>query len=406
MARFSYHATDQGGKTVTGVLEADSVEAASDRINQDGLIPLRVRPASTALLSTAFQTLGGLLNHVPPRDVIVFTKQFSTMTRAGIPVLSLLDILESQTENRRLRSVVATMKRDVQDGVNLTSAFAKHSAIFSDLYVSMVQAGEASGALPDILDRLTYIIRHEHKVRSDVRAAIRYPLFVFAFLVFGFFVLQFMVVPRFAAIFRRAGVTLPLPTRICIGLHEFLLHYWVPGLIVAVVAVTVLVLWQRTPHGRYARALAFLKAPLVGPLMLKSLMSRFSSIFSILQASGVPVLDAMDILSATIGNPVLEREFRRVQLQLSEGKGIAQPLRSAAYFTPMVVNMIAIGEETGALDEMLREVAGHYDMEVEYGTQRLSDAIGPILTVTLSALVGFFALAIYMPMWDLAKMVK
>ena len=406
MPQFSYHVTDQAGRTVTGVLEADSVDAASNRLNQEGFIPLRVRPASAVCAGLGFERLRRLVNSVPTRDLIIFTKQFSTMTRAGIPILALMDILESQTENKRLRNVVAEMKRDVQDGVSLSKVFRKHPDVFPNLYITMVQAGEASGALPDVLDRLTYIIRHEHKTRSDVRAAIRYPLFVLAFLLFGFVVLQLFVVPRFAQIFRKGGIELPLPTRICIGVYEILSRYWLPSLGIAVAVLVALVAWLRTEHGRYVRDVAFLKAPLIGPLVLKSVMARFASIFAILQSSGVPVLDSIDILAATIGNRAIEREFRRLQTQLREGRGIAQPLRSAAYFTPMVVNMIAIGEETGALDEMLREVAQHYDMEVEYGTQKLSDAIGPILTIALSVLVGFFALAIYMPMWDLAKLVK
>lgn len=406
MLTYSYRAIDQGGRSVTGTIDADSLEAASNGLNLQGLIPVRVRPASSSAVSALLTQLRRLFTAVPARDLILFTKQFCTMTRAGVPILAMLDILESQTANRRLRSAVAEMRRDVQSGVSLSRSFRRHGDVFPTLYVTMVQAGEASGALPDVLDRLTYIIRHEDKVRSDVRAAVRYPLFVLGFLAFGFVVLQLFVVPKFAAVFTKAGVELPLPTRLCILVYEALSRYGLTILGVLAAALVALVLYLHTESGKYTRDALLLRIPLIGPLILKSVMARFSSIFAILQSSGVAVLDALDILAVTLGNRAIAREFVGMQAHLREGRGIAKALRSAAHFTPMVVNMVAIGEETGALDEMLREVAQNYDMEVEYSTQRLSDAIGPILTIGLAILVGFFALAIYMPMWDMTKLAR
>ena len=270
----------------------------------------------------------------------------------------------------------------------------------------MISAGEASGALPQVLERLTKILQHEHKVRSDVRAACRYPLIVVGMLVMAFFVLLTFVIPKFATLFEKGGVELPLPTRICLGLHHMLRDNAVVLLLVVGATVTGLTFALRTDSGRLFRDRLFLRIPVLGSLFIKAAMSRFASIFAILQASGVSALDALVILRNTIGNEAIAREFDQVSDQLVEGRGIAAPLRSARYFPPMVVNMTAVGEESGALDEMLSEVAEHYDVEVQFATKGLADALAPLLTVGLAVVVGFFALAIFLPMWDLYKITQ
>ena len=225
-------------------------------------------------------------------------------------------------------------------------------------------------------------------------------------LVMAFFVLLTFVIPKFVTIFEKGGIELPLPTRICLGLHHFLRDNWV--LLAAACGLVVLGLTfaLRTKTGQYVRDRTLLQLPVLGSLFIKAAMSRFASIFAILQASGVSALDALLILRNTIGNEAIAREFDQISDQLVEGRGIAAPLRSARYFPPMVVNMTAVGEESGALDEMLREVADHYDIEVQYATKGLSDALAPLLTIGLAVVVGFFALAIFLPMWDMYKIVK
>jgi type IV pilus assembly protein PilC len=222
----------------------------------------------------------------------------------------------------------------------------------------------------------------------------------------AFFVLLTFVIPKFVNIFTNAGLVLPLPTKICMALYTFMANNWywiVGGVILGIVA---LISYFRTESGRLVRDTALLQIPVIGPLLLKAAVSRFASIFSILHASGVDILDSMRILTGTIGNAAVARELDSIRGRLEEGRGIAEPLRSTKYFTPMLINMVAIGEETGHLHEMLQEVANHYDTEVEYSMHKLSEAIGPVLTIGLAAVVGFFALAIFLPMWDLTTMVK
>jgi len=257
-----------------------------------------------------------------------------------------------------------------------------------------------------VLERLIYVMQHEHKVRTSVKAALQYPLLVLGCLTVAFFILLTFVIPRFVRLFEQASITLPLPTRICLALNRLLTAHWYWMIAVVVGVTSFLVFYCRTARGRYVRDSLLLRIPVLGPVLVKAALSRFASIFSILQSSGVPVLDAMKILSNTMGNDAFARQLQGISRLLEEGRGIARPLRSAKYFTPLLINMVAVGEESGNLDGMLREVSNHYDAEVEFAAKKMSDAMGPLLVICLSVLVGFFALAIYMPMWDLTKLVK
>ena len=405
MPKYNYEVITDTGATATGVIDADNLDAANLKLTSQGYIPTDV----TEVTAGAGSTVTALLDRITPvkiPDLVLLTKQFRTMIRAGVSMLHLLQILEDQTENPKLKTVLHTMHRDINEGASLTEAFRKHPRIFSPLYCSMVQAGEASGALPEILQRLTYLLEHEHKVKSDIKSALQYPIIVVVFLFIAFIVLLTFVIPKFATIFTTAGLDLPLPTVICMQLYKFMSGYWYLIVGGSVFGIVGLYYYFRTAQGRYVRDTAILRIPVIGPLMLKAAVSRFASIFAILHASGVDILASMSILSGTIGNASISRELDEIRNLLEEGRGIAGPLSSSKYFPPILINMVAIGEESGNLQEMLQEVADHYDTEVEYAMGKLSEAIGPLLTVGLAAVVGFFALAIFLPMWDLTAMVK
>ena len=406
MPKFSYQAITDSGTKISGMIEAESQESASSILASRGYIPTRVKAEQPGLGSFQMSKIRELLAPIKAPELILFTKQFKTMFSAGVAMISLLEILEAQTENPRLRRVLNKMHQDIKEGASLYDAFKRHPKVFSALYCSMIKAGETAGALPEVLDRLTYIIEHEHRVKSDIKSALTYPTIVVVFLFSAFLILITQVIPKFANIFKGAGLTLPLPTQICIFIYEFLSSYWY--LIIAGVVVTGVFLFYylKTEQGKYVRDTILMQIPLIGPLFVKSAVSRFASIFSILQASGVDVLDTMDILAGTIGNAAIGRELEGIKGRLAEGRGIAGPLSEASYFTPMLINMVAIGEESGNLENMLKDVAAHYDTEVEYSMKKLSEAIGPLLTVGLAAVVGFFALAIFLPMWDLTLMAK
>jgi type IV pilus assembly protein PilC len=404
MPVFAYAAINENGTNVTGTIEADSQDMAENLLSGKGYIPTKISiaHAERSLLMRIRERLG----IVTPRDLILFTKQFRSMLHAGIPILRLMQVLEQQTANKTLKTVVTQMAEDIRSGSTLYEATEKHPAVFSPLYRSMVRAGEVSGTLPEVLARLVYIIEHENKIKSDIKSALQYPKMVVGALGLAFFVLLTFVIPKFATLYARAGITLPLPTKIAMFLYKFLAAYWYVLIIVIAGVIIALRFYFKTTKGELFKDTLLLKLPIFGPLFNKAALSRFSSIFSILHSSGVPVLSSISILTNTIGNAAIAKEFHRVQVQIEQGRGIAAPLSQAKYFTPMVVDMVAIGEESGNIEDMLREITVHYDDEVDYAVKGLSDALGPILIIGLAVVVGFFALAIFLPMWDLTKMAR
>ncbi|EGJ49239.1 type II secretion system F family protein [Desulfocurvibacter africanus] len=404
MQDYSYTAIDQNGARVTGRISAANAAEAMEIVAAKGLIPAGVRSGTD--WNPLAGLLGGFLSGIKAGELILFTKQLKTMFVAGVPVLTLFEVLEEQATNPRLKRVVAGLQQDVRAGRTLHEAFSSHPRIFSPLYCSMVRAGEVSGRLGDVLDRLIRLLQHEHRIKSDIRSALRYPMFVLATLTASFFFLLTTVVPKFMGFFDKLGLELPLPTRICITLYQLISNYWPMLLALLVLAVVGLHAALRTRRGSYIKDALLLTLPLIGPVLQKAAMSRFASTFAILQASGVSVLESLGILAGTIGNSAVSQEFERLKEQLQQGRGIAAPLRQARFFTPMVVNMVAIGEESGNLEEMLRDVSSHYDEEVGYAVAAMSQAIGPLLMICMAGVVGFFAMAIFMPMWDLTKMVR
>jgi type IV pilus assembly protein PilC len=406
MPKFSYKAITETGASTKGEIEADSVASASNLIAARGNIPTQVREIKGRAPEVKLSGFSGLFSGIKTPELILFSKQFKTLIRSGVPMLTILQVLEDQTENKRLKSVLNEIHQDIQEGASLYDAFRRHPDVFPPLYCSMLKAGESAGALPEILDRLVYVIEHEHKVKSDVKSAMTYPIVVLSFLTVAFFILLIGVIPKFVNVFKNAGLDLPLPTKICLGLYQIIVQYWYLLAIALIGGGIAFYLYSRTEQGRFVRDSLLLKTPLAGKLFQKAAISRFASIFSILQSSGVDILDAMDILSGTIGNSAISRQLEGIKDRLKEGRGISGPLRQAKYFTPMLINMIAVGEESGNLDALLRDVAMHYDTEVEYATKKLSDAIAPVLTICLAAVVGFFALAIFLPMWDISLKVK
>ncbi len=399
---YSYKAYDGTGELISGTLEAENLDAANFALLEQELIPESVKEGKG---KTNGKKSGMSFGKLKPQELILFTKQFRTLFQAGISIVELLRILAEQTESKKFKQIILEIHDDVQEGASLHKAFSKHKSVFSPLYCSMLHAGETSGSLPEVMDRLSYLLDHEHKVKQDIKSALQYPIIVLVALGIAFFVLLTSVIPKFINIFEAAGIDIPLPTKICMILYSFLATYWYLCIAFVVLGVGGIMFYVRTQQGKYVRDSFFLTLPILGPVFEKAAMSRFASIFAILQASGVSVLNSIDILSAAIGNCAISKEFQELKEKLKQGAGIARPLKEAKYFPPMVVNMISIGEETGNLEKMLQDVSKHYDEEVAYAVSKMATNLGPALMVGLAAVVGFFALAIFLPMWDMTKMV-
>ncbi len=395
---------DGRGVAIKGDIEANSSDEAANAVAERGYIPYKL--TEKKVKETKSGRMLGFKPKVKLADLIIFTKQFRSLFKAGVPLIRTFQILEAQTQSRALREAISSILHNIREGTTLSVAMGNHGSIFSPLYCSMIEAGEMSGTVPETLERLIYIIEHEGKIKSDIKAALQYPIMVTIALTIAFFVLLTVVIPKFADTFSKAGFELPLPTVIAINLYRFLLSYW--HLLIGGVIALIFVLraWFRTENGQYMRDSLILQIPVLGQLFIKAAMSRFASIFGMLQSSGVPVMNAMKVLSGVIGNRAIAREFDRVREHMGEGQGIAVTLKTAKYFTPMVIDMVAIGEETGNIEEMLRAVSLHYDDEVSYAVKGLSEIIGPVLVVGLAGVVGFFALAIFLPMWDMTKMAR
>jgi type IV pilus assembly protein PilC len=405
MPKYIYRAINALGENVSGNIEAESLEVARFMLLSRDLIPEKIWEQTGAAGS------GFLRSLLPSRkirtvDLVMFTKQFHSMLVAGIPILRILSILEEQSEHPALREAISKIIKDINQGASLSDALQKFPQIFDRLYCDMIRAGEVSGNVPIVMERLIYIIEHEAKIKADIKSALRYPMIVLMALVAAFIVLLTFVIPKFASVFSHAGLDLPLPTKISMMLNAFIMKFWPFILAVAAALFFGLRYYFKTSNGRFVRDSFLLEMPILGTLFKKAALSRFASIFAILQTSGVPIMQSLTILSATMGNEALTRAFDSIRDRIKEGAGISTPLKSIKYFTPMVVDMVAIGEESGKIDEMMRAVAAHYDMEVEYAIKGLNDAITPLLMVGMAAIVGFFALAIFMPMWDLTKLVK
>lgn len=406
MPRYAYEAITDSGRIVTGEIDAESSDIANGYIIQKGYIPSRLRLKRETGIRLDWSRVKELLSPVKTRDLILFTKQFRTMIRAGVPMMELLNILETQTENRILSQAIAKIAQDIKEGASIHVAFSKHPKIFSPLYCSVIQAGEKSGSLADVLERMAYVMAREHETRSNVKAMLRYPIFVLTFLAIAFFVLLIFVMPKFVKIFQMRGMALPMPTKVCLFVYTVVTGYWPLILTFGGAVLVGCVVYFRTEKGANFRDRLIINMPIFGNLVVKSIMARFSSIFSILQFSGVPVLESLTILSGTIGNRVIANEFDKIRINVERGGGLAGPMKAARHFPAMVINMIAVGEQTEKLDMMLRDVASHYDGEVEYAIKEIMDSVSPLLTVGISIVVGFFALSIFLPMWDMTKMVR
>lgn len=399
MSRFDYKARDERGSLVTGTVEGDSRRAAYLQIDAMGLLPIAVSekredPYSLDNLLVVFQ-------RVRYDDLIFFTRQLQTVIRAGIPMSSGLKALEEQTSNARLRTAIGEICQDLDKGHSFSEALAKHKSVFSELYVSMVRAGEVSGSLEEILDRLSGLLEFQMKTREMLKAAIRYPLFVVTALVIAFAVIIEFVIPRFAVMFRNSKVQLPLPTRILLLINDLVQAYGVYMLGCAVTLGIFIFFYLRTERGILLLDTLKLKIPLIGPIILKISMSRFATMLDNLVKAGIPLVRTLEVVSRTVGNEFIARKIMEIGGKIERGMGIVRPMQEAHIFPSLVIHLISTGEQTGSLEEMLKEVSTHYDREITYSINRLSTWIEPILTAGLAIMVLFLALAMFLPWWEM-----
>ena len=401
MPVFEYTARNLKGGLEKGQVDLPGRDDVIAHLRKNRLVVVNVRAAPKAVSFGSFFKPG-----VKTRDVVVFTRQFATMINAGLPLVQALDILAQQTENKVLADVTRQVVYDVESGQTLADALRKHPKAFTDLYVNMVAAGEAGGILDTILLRLAEFLEKNDAIIRKVKGAMVYPVVIMSVAVIAISVLLIFVIPTFQTMFASVNLELPLPTRIVIGMSKLLTSYW--WVILAVIGVGAFALnrYYKTTRGRLQIDSIMLRLPVLGDVLRKSAVSRFTRTLGTLISSGVSILDGLEITARTAGNMVIHNAVMESRQSIAGGDTIAAPLQRSKVFPPMVISMIAVGEQTGGLDEMLSKIADFYDEEVDAAVSTLLSLMEPVMIVVLGVIVGGMVVAMYLPIFDMVNAVQ
>jgi len=395
MPNYSWKGRTRGGAFQEGMLVAESKEAAIATLRKQQIIVTAVTEKGKEF---ALPKLGG---GVSRKEIAIFTRQFSVMIDAGLPLVQCLEILGSQQNNRTFQKILFQVRQDVESGATLADSLRKHPKAFDDLYCNMVAAGEAGGILDTILQRLSQYIEKIVKLRSAVRSAMVYPTAVIVIAVGVVWIILWKVIPTFATLFEGLGASLPLPTRITIAASEFIGRWWWMMFLAIGLGIYAVMRYHKTYKGRRHIDGLVLKVPVIGKLLRKIAVARFCRTLGTLVSSGVPILDGLEITARTSGNAVVEDAIMATRRSVEEGKTISEPLKGTDVFPPMVVQMVAVGEQTGALETMLSKIADFYEDEVDEATANLLALLEPIMICFLGVVIGGIVISMYLPMFDL-----
>ncbi|HTQ62443.1 MAG TPA: type II secretion system F family protein [Candidatus Solibacter sp.] len=396
MPVFTYRGTNRSGGNVSGELTATSKAELQNILRRQQITPTKMSQKGKEF---NLPTFGAGVN---AKELAIFTRQFSVMIDAGLPLVQCLEILASQQENKTFQKVLTGTRGSVEGGATLSAAMRQYPKVFDSLYVNMVEAGETGGILDTILQRLSSYIEKNVKLQRAVKSAMVYPIGVLTVAGGVIILLLWKVVPIFATLFAGLGVDLPLPTKIVIGLSHLIGSIFGLLMLVALGAgIFGLKIWYGTPQGRYALDSMILRLPVIGILMRKIAVARFTRTLGTLISSGVPILEGLDITAKTAGNAVVEKALQQVRKSLEEGKSLTDPLKDSNVFPGMVTQMISVGEQTGAMDAMLQKIADFYEEEVDAAVKDLLTALEPVMIVFLGVVVGGVVISMYMPLFSL-----
>lgn len=401
MPEYNWEATSTSGDKRKGTMEAANPEAVHASLRRQGLNPTRVRAKPREIKIN----IPGLTEKVKDRDIVIFTRQFATMIDAGLPLVQCLEILASQADNKTLGKTLDTIQSDVEGGAGYAEALGKHPKVFDELYVNMVAAGETGGILDTILNRLAAYMEKAMSLKKKVKSAMVYPITILAVAVGVVAMLMIFVIPKFAEMFTGMGGELPTITQMVIDLSNFAASWKmlvVVGILIGVVAL--IKRYYATENGKRRIDGLLLKAPIFGPLIRKVAVAKFTRTLGTMLSSGVPLLDALEICAKTAGNKIVEDSVFMTKDSIEEGKTIAEPLEETGVFPAMVVQMISVGEATGALDAMLSKIADFYDDEVDTAVEALTSLMEPMMMVFLGGAIGFVVIAMYLPIFKMATL--
>ena len=398
MPVYTWVALTRKGRTLKGDIEAADETIALSQLKRRRLTVKKIKPKPKDL----FENVAFMQPKVTNKDIVIFTRQFSTMIDAGLPLVQGLNILADQSENSTFKKILKEVTRDVEGGATLAEALSKHPKVFDNLFVNLVAAGEVGGILDTILQRLATYIEKAEKLKSQIKGAMTYPIVVVGVAILVIAVILIFVIPVFQEMFEGFGKSLPVPTQIVVAMSDFLkanIHYMIGGLIVFIFLFKK---YRATPRGRKQIDTIALKLPIFGPLLKKVAVARFTRTLGTMISSGVPILDALEVTAKTSGNVVLEEVIFEVRSSIAEGQTISEPLAETDIFPGMVIQMISVGEATGALDTMLEKIADFYDDEVDTAVDALTSMLEPLLMVFLGGSIGGLVIAMYLPIFQLA----
>jgi type IV pilus assembly protein PilC len=398
MPVFKWTGKNRAGQSQKGEIEAPDKQAAFASLRRQGITAssVKARPQDIEL------KIPGLTPRVKEKDLVTFTRQFATMIDAGLPLVQCLEILGGQTENKTFANTIKKVQADVEGGATFADALRKHPKAFPDLYVNVVAAGEAGGILDTILNRLATYIEKSMNLKKKVKSAMTYPTVIVTVAVGVVALLLIFVIPTFEKMFTDFGGTLPAPTRLIINMSQWLQRFWWAVAIAIGAVIFGIKQWRRTEQGKRVLDGLALRLPVFGLLVRKVAVAKFTRTLSTLIASGVPILDGLDIVAKTAGNKIVELAILQTRAAIAEGKTIAEPLAQTKVFPPMVVQMIGVGESAGALDSMLSKIADFYDEEVDQAVATLSALLEPFIMVFLGVVIGYIVVAMYLPVFKLA----
>ena len=403
MPLFKYVAKNMEGKTISGILEAGDKGALVGKLREKDLIIVTVTETKGAA-PAGKQLFGG--KSIKLDDLVIFSRQLATMVDAGIPLVSALDILGEQSEHKTFSNMILQVRDSVETGSSLSDALGKHSKVFSPLFVNMVKAGESSGMLDEILDRLAMYLEKTSNLQKKVQSALIYPCVISVMAIIITAVLLLKVIPVFKEIFAGFGAALPMPTQILINVSDFMRDYFFFGIGALVVGLFLFTRYISTEKGRYRLDAFMLKMPIFGMLLTKVAVSKFTRTLSTLVKSGVPILNSLEIVGKTSGNKVIERAVVSVHSSIKEGENIAEPLAKSKVFPSMVVRMVGVGEQTGELEKMLSKIADFYDAQVEAAVSGLTSLIEPIIIAFLGVVIGTIVICMFLPIFKISTIIN
>ncbi len=402
MANFKYKARDKFSRLVQGQVIAETKDFAAKKLADMGYIPIFI----TETYDLGIEGILKRFRRVELQELSAFTRQLYSMQKAGLPLLSSLEALAEQAKNKYFKIIIEEISRDIKGGLSFSASLKNHSRIFNGIYIAMIKAAETSGNLAGILERLSVLLDQEIDTKSRIKTATSYSLLAFFVLCAAFFIVVIFVIPRFALIYSQFNTLLPLPTRILIALSVAIRKFWYLFILLAAAVIFGLKVFINSKIGRPIFDNFKLKAPVLGPLISLLIMARFSRIIAVLMESGVPILAALDLTANTSGNIIISRAILHIKESVNQGKGMSEPMKVSSLFPPSVIQMVATGEQTGRMGELLISAADYYDREASYMIRNLTTYIEPILIFVLGVMVLIMALAIFLPMWNLIKLFR